>query len=226
MSPAAVEDTRPGELPIGDAPSHAIPESVPRSRGSIEPCRPSVYNVRFPATVAFKDKLERFAEVLGVHDAQGQLAEVLETAIDLALEKKDPAKRQERREARAKKRSAENAETHVEKPRGDATHDVTQDATQHAPGGERSRHVPAELRDQLLVGADHRCEYVAAGGTRCAARTGLHIDHKHPFSRGGPTTEQNLRVLCALHNYWEAERHYGVRFVKGKIAASRARQRV
>ncbi len=38
LSPAAIEDARPGELPIGDAPSHAIPESAPRSRGSIEPC--------------------------------------------------------------------------------------------------------------------------------------------------------------------------------------------
>ena len=52
---------------------------------------------KLSATRDFKDKFERLAEVLGVENAQKHMADVLETALDIALEKKDPKKKLERR---------------------------------------------------------------------------------------------------------------------------------
>ncbi|MCB9883339.1 MAG: hypothetical protein H6834_16245 [Planctomycetes bacterium] len=56
----------------------------------IEPVKPDVFNFRFAASGAFKDKLERLAEVVGVVDVVGNLAKLLEMAIEHALEAKDP----------------------------------------------------------------------------------------------------------------------------------------
>ena len=51
-----------------------------------------LYNLRFSATSQFKNKLERLAEVLGIVNPEKCLAEVLEKALDVALEKKAPVK--------------------------------------------------------------------------------------------------------------------------------------
>ncbi|MCP5109626.1 MAG: hypothetical protein GY953_02200, partial [bacterium] len=74
--------------------------------GSIEPCQPEVYNLRFSADKAFMEKLQRAAQVSGVGDAGRNMARVLEHALEVYLEKKDPRKRQERRQ---KKRTAQRA---------------------------------------------------------------------------------------------------------------------
>jgi 5-methylcytosine-specific restriction endonuclease McrA len=56
----------------------------------------------------------------------------------------------------------------------------------------RSRSVPRALREAVLA-RDDRCVY-------CGATADLHLDHVHPFSRGGTTTADNLQVLCASCN--------------------------
>ena len=61
------------------------------------------------------------AEVVGVENAQKHMAEILEMALDIALEKKDPKKKLERRRKRqagttAKSRSDEVTENHDTQP--------------------------------------------------------------------------------------------------------------
>ena len=84
--------------------------------------------------------------------------------------------------------------------------------------GEHSRYVPVAVRDEVFEKAGHRCEYVAADGTRCSARTGLTIDHRQPFAREGTHNASNLRVLCGPHNQLYAVECYGKDFIEGKIA--------
>ena len=154
-------------------------------------------------------KLERLAEVLGVFAPERNLAEVLEKALDLALEQKDPERRNARRREREERRAArENA---PEEPKPSA------DAEDSAAPPNRSRAVPRPLRDEVLEHAGYRCEYRAPDGTRCSERTGLHIDHRDPFAKGGATAKINLRVLCAGHNRLEAERAFGRAFIAAKI---------
>ncbi|MBI3016565.1 MAG: HNH endonuclease [Deltaproteobacteria bacterium] len=34
------------------------------------------------------------------------------------------------------------------------------------------------------------------------------IDHIHPWSLGGDSTPENLRLLCRTHNQWRAEKTF------------------
>ena len=62
------------------------------------------------------------------------------------------------------------------------------------------------LRRQQLRRAKS-CEFVSPiTRKRCGSIHDLEIDHKVPYSKGGKTTAQNARVLCANHN-----RHMGNR---------------
>jgi 5-methylcytosine-specific restriction endonuclease McrA len=54
-----------------------------------------------------------------------------------------------------------------------------------------------------------RCTYVAADGRRCSATVALQVDHIRPIARGGASTVDNLRILCAQHNRLEGERLMG-----------------
>src|SRR2546428_705118 len=101
-----------GEEGSGTAPplEEASPLPSPAPPGLLEPARPELYNFRFVAGKAFKEKLVRLAEVLGVENPERNMKEVLEWALDLALERKDPQKRQERRLERERKRGAPSGE--------------------------------------------------------------------------------------------------------------------
>ncbi|TDI45281.1 MAG: hypothetical protein E2P02_07655 [Acidobacteria bacterium] len=77
------------------------PVETPKSSPTIlQPARPAVHNFRFSANQDFKDKFERLAKVVGVENAPKHMAEILEKALDIALEKKDPKKKLERRRKR------------------------------------------------------------------------------------------------------------------------------
>ncbi|MCB9882905.1 MAG: HNH endonuclease [Planctomycetes bacterium] len=104
------------------APNLPVP-NLHRPVRRIEPVKPDVFNFRFAASGAFRDKLERLAEVVGVVDVTGNLAKLLDMAIEHALEAKDPRRKLERRRKReARKASAEqgsNAAPATASPRPD-----------------------------------------------------------------------------------------------------------
>ncbi len=74
------------------------PRPAPRVSPSIlEPARPEVFNFRFAADREFKEKFERLAEVLGVENPLLHMSEVMEQALDIALDKKDLKRKRARR---------------------------------------------------------------------------------------------------------------------------------
>ena len=88
------------DAPAGDTslPSRLpSPRSPEKSSSLIQPAEPDVYNFRFSARKDFKEKLFRVAEVLGIEAPEKNLAKILERALDLTLERKDPQKKLERR---------------------------------------------------------------------------------------------------------------------------------
>src|SRR5438093_8432856 len=58
-------------------------QSNEKSSSLIQPAQPEIYNFRFSADKAFKEKLLRVAEVLGIPAPERNLARVLERALDL-----------------------------------------------------------------------------------------------------------------------------------------------
>lgn len=58
---------------------------------------------------------------------------------------------------------------------------------------DRRQRIAQWLRDRVLERDEHRC-------VLCAATDDLTLDHIYPWSKGGPDTEENLRVLCRSCN--------------------------
>ena len=224
------EEEEKAEEDARDA-TERTPETEQQLRGTVEVARPEVYNFRFSAGTEFREKLERLGEVLGIADAAGNMPEVLEQAIDLALEKKDPKRKLERRrkrEAAARRRASPAAGgTGKAGVRGETSSPPPEEVTterERAGGGSRgrSRYVTSAFRERAFERAGYQCEFRGATGVRCTARTWLEVDHIEPFGKGGSLGEENLRVLCRAHNVLAAEREFGAEFMRGKIEGRKA----
>ena len=153
---------------------------------------------------------------MGVENAQKHMAEILEQALDVALDKKDPKRKLERRKARQKASKA--------KPRPDEMSRVV------APGvprvkdePARSRYIPSAAIERVHARGKHQCEYKSVDGRRCRSRTGLQVEHEQPFAIFRSHDERFLRLLCPAHNRLAAEHVYGAEFIQRKIDASRRR---
>jgi len=192
----------PSSSPAANHPPVETPKSSPTI---LQPARPAIFNFRFSADKEFKDKFERLAEVMGVENAQKNMTEILGTALDIALEKKDPKKKLERRRKRqsgATATSRLNEVTEKDEPT-------------------KSRYIASEVSERVHERDGYQCAYVGLDGRRCTARVGLQIDHKKPFGIFRSNDEADLRILCASHNLLEAERVYGPAFIHQKIAEQR-----
>ena len=141
------------------------PVEKPKSSPTIlQPAQPEIC---FSANRDFRDKFERLAEVLGVGNAQAHMSDILEKAIDIALDKKDPKKKLERRRRRQKASAAPSRSNEM--------------AKKDAPA--ESRYVASEVSERVHEPGRYQCVYTGYDGTRCTARAGLHIDHRSPFVR-------------------------------------------
>ncbi len=144
---------------------------------------------------------------MGVENAQRHMAEILEQALDIALEKKDPKRKLERRKARQKATKA--------KPRPEEMSGNVAPGVEDEPA--RSRYVPSEAIERVHARGNHQCEYKSADGKRCRSRTGLQVDHERPFAIFRSHDERFLRLLCPPHNRLAAEHVYGAEFIQQKI---------
>jgi len=66
------------------------------------------------------------------------------------------------------------------------------------------------------MGDDVRCSYVGPTGIRCDSQWKPNRDHKDPLGRGGSSTPDRMRWLCAQHNQLEADHAYGREFMDAK----------
>ena len=72
-----------------------------------------------------------------------------------------------------------------------------------------SRAIPAELKRHIWKRDGGQCSYVhPETKRRCSSKHLLQIDHVKPFSLGGRSELNNLRLLCAGHNRYRSERTF------------------
>jgi hypothetical protein len=161
--------------------------------GALSPGR---YKVQLTASQRLHDKLRQAQELLRHENPSGDLAHVLERALDLLI-----AQRMNQRFAQSSKPRARR---------------------EGAVPKTGSRHVPNDVRRAVLERDGARCSYVSADGKRCEQRGWLELHHEEPFARGGPATDSNIRVLCRAHNALLAERDYGRGFMQRRIARARS----
>jgi hypothetical protein len=160
--------------------------SVPLSEGR--------FKVQFTAGQGLHDKLRQAQELMRHRAPNGDLAVVLERAVDLLI-------------AERKKQLYGK----VAKPRRGAL----------GKSSRRSRYVPRAIRREVVERAQEQCTFVARDGRRCTARSRLELDHRVPHGRGGAATADNLRVLCKSHNLMMAERAFGGAIVRERIESGR-----
>lgn len=159
------------------------------------------YLVQVTVPKSTRDKLRHAQDLLGHAVPNGDVAQVLDRALDALITQL------EKRKLGAGSR----------RPRSQGT----------ALG---KRYVPAHVRLAVWERDQGQCTFVSASGTRCQARRFLEFDHVEPVARGGEASVNNMRLRCRAHNQYEAERSFGAGFMNRKrhgarLAAGKTRTR-
>jgi hypothetical protein len=177
--------------PAGLLPSGPVSARPPAA--AVTPLGGERYKVQFTASRGLRDKLTEAQDLLGRAGPGGDLAVVVERALEALL-----------KELRRKKYGAAAAP----RPRSTARRD-----------GRRTRHVPRATRRAVVTRDGGRCAYVdPATGKRCTATTGLQFHHVAPWARGGSDEPSNVVLHCACHNGLLAEQAFGPELVARGIA--------
>lgn len=138
------------------------------------------------------------------------LEECFAELVGFFLAKKAPRARAEREVGSARNQRSE-ADAHEAPRRAEpaAPRHAEPEAPQQEAATRRSRHIPAAVRDAVVLRDGERCTYTGPDGHRCSAIVDLELDHVEPYAFGGPNTVDNLRVLCAAHNRRRAAITFG-----------------
>jgi len=167
--------------------------SAPRAR--IEPLSEARYGVQLTASAELKAKLERACDLMRHRNPRGDLAVVIDTALDLLLAKLE------------KERLGK-----VKAPRAPTKSRATSRSA--AP---RARAIPAGVRRAVFERDGQQCTFVGESGARCPQRGHLELDHVQARALGGTDAATNLRVRCRAHNRLAAEDVFGKAHVAEQI---------
>ena len=104
------------------------------------------------------------------------LNDLVREAFELLLEKKDPQRKMKRDSSIAlRPQNGRNIKT---------------------------RYVPERIKQVVHIRDEGQCSYTSLEGKKCGERNFLELDHIHPWSLGGDSTAENLRLLCRTHNQY------------------------
>jgi hypothetical protein len=166
---------------VGPAHEHARPVTLSRSQPAaiVEPLSEERYRLQLNASAELKRKLELARDLMSHANPHGDLAIVVERALELLVEKLQ-------RERFAQTPVCRASDTRANERR-------VSNATRRA----------VVARDGL------QCSYVSPDGERCPSRRFLQFHHEQAWALGGQSDAENVRVLCASHNQLLGERDFG-----------------
>jgi 5-methylcytosine-specific restriction endonuclease McrA len=182
------------EHALAHVPAAAATELAPAQVPAPAPA--ARYVLQVPISEATRAKVHRAQDLLAHTVPSGDLAAVLDRALDALL-------------VRLEKRKGAASATRRRQAR-----------TQAAPHG---RTIPADVRRAVWERDGGRCTFTSPAGRRCDAKRRLEFDHVVAFARGGRATLEGLRLRCRAHNQLEAERTFGTEFMRRKRAEVRHR---
>src|SRR3954463_15519068 len=170
------------------APGPAVPFSRQQEHRSIVvPLAEDIFEVRFTASRALRDKLRQAQALLRHRTPSGALAVVFDKALDALIVNLK------------KERFAVGR-----KPRNPA---APADSTSW------SRNIPDAIKRAVYERAQGGCEFVGDDGRRCSETGGLELDHIEGFARTHVHSVEGIRLLCHVHNLLAAEQMYGRAFM-------------
>ena len=137
------------------------------------------YHLSFSIDSENKKKLERVQSLMSNRGAKS-LEAVFSVLLETYLDKHCPERRSARRE---KRKARKNNTTTVKRTHRNIV----------------SRHIPAQVRDEVFKRDGLRCSYVSPDGVRCQSRSCLEIDHIRPLRprRRPPQRQPASSVLRA-----------------------------
>jgi 5-methylcytosine-specific restriction endonuclease McrA len=183
LSPGTVEtDREVAQRAVGGS----APARIEPLHSKVAPIAAERFAVQVTVSKATRDKLRYAQCLLGHRIPNGDLAEVLDRVLDLAIGQ-------------------------LEKQKFAAT-----DRPRQPRGSTDPRTIPADVQRAVWQREGGQCSFVGSTGHRCSAREKLEFDHIEPVARGGPSTADNLRLRCRAHNQYEADRVFGAEFMNGK----------
>lgn len=188
-----------GQSPSSSGLSLPLPSGV-SSSPHVQSLAEPRFAVQLTASQALRDKLERARDLMRHRNPNGDLAVVVERALDLLLVRLEKERLAKTRRPRAC-------------PSSSSSSSVAVDAERMKDDASARRYVPRAVRREVFERDGEQCTFVAPDGARCPARTLLELDHLHPKALGGTEEAANLRVRCRAHNRLHAEEIFGKELV-------------
>jgi hypothetical protein len=167
-----------------------VPASAASAR--LTPSAPGRYSLQLTIGKGTHDKLRHAQALLGHAVPSGEVAEVLDRALDALIGQL------ERRKFAA----------------------TCQPGSRPRRPSANPRHVPAEVRRAVWQRDGGQCTYKSISGHRCEARTRLEFDHVESVARGGRASVSGVRIRCRTHNQYAAECAFGAGFMSRKREAA------
>jgi hypothetical protein len=189
-------------LRLGAAASSESPLATPRS---------TFHRLAFTASEAFVADLARVKDALATQFPEGDLASIFHAGLKLLLEKQakregQVAKPREPKPSRPPAASSAGPQSQIAGTNEDAA------ARRSSSAAPRSA-IPARVKRAVWARDGHCCQWRLASGERCGAARFLQLDHIVPVARGGRSTLENLRVVCARHNLQAAREVFGTKWM-------------
>ena len=168
--------------------SAALQLAPPPSRATLEPVTADTYSLRVTVDAALEKDIEELKALLSHKIPNGELTAVVREAVQCALEKH--RKRKGAAEPARKRKSPVAAKA------------VTKTVCGREP-------ISAAVRRDVWKRDEGKCTWRGPDGQRCGSTWKVELDHIRPAALGGPSTVENLRILCRAHNTLAAEHAFG-----------------
>ena len=207
-----------GLPPLAHPSPVATKEATPQTakpRQMLEPLSDARYRLQLNVTASMREKLELARALMSHSVPSGDFAELLERALDELI-----AKTQRQRFAQSKSLQRAKPSKPSKPARARKARVVLRRNAMHR------EHIPNAVRREVVARDGLRCTFVGEDGCRCAASSFLQIHHDHPWAKGGESTVNNLRMLCAAHNALRAEQDFGRDVIAARRGEGRPAERM
>jgi hypothetical protein len=155
-----------------------------------------VFLIRLAASGAMVERLRHAQDLLSHAVARGDLAEVFDRGLKALIVDLERKKFGANGCPRGKKRAAlDSAGTGAR-------------CEEDTPARPHTRYIAKAVKRTVTTRDDERCTYVAPDGRPCEARAFLQFHHRRPYEVGGGATVENIALLCAAHNQYEADVYF------------------
>ncbi len=174
-----------------------VSSEQPAPRAKVAPLAPQRFALQLTIGQSTCEKLRYAQALLGHQIPAGEIAAVIDRALDALIGQLEKSKFAATRRPRPRTRRATARRT-----------------------------IPAEVKRAVWERDGGQCTFVSDTGQRCPARSRLEFDHADPVARGGAATVERMRLLCRAHNEYAAECTFGTAFMSHKrqeAQAARAR---